>query len=74
LNNLQTKQNKMENELNINDYDDEQKNDEECVISPPGIEDDDQCGGRESGVDHPSAHSDALMLDALILDALMIDI
>ena len=44
----------------LNNYDDESKKDLNNVVSPPEIEDDDVwCLGCESGVDHPSAHSDA---------------
>jgi hypothetical protein len=44
----------------LNNYDDESKKDLNNVVSPPESEYDDVwCLGCESGVDHPSAHSDA---------------
>jgi hypothetical protein len=46
--------------VSLNNYDDESKKDLNNVVSPPESEYDDVwCLGCESGVDHPSAHSDA---------------
>jgi len=49
----------MENELSLQLYDDEQKKEQDCMISLHEIEDNGKCPGCAAGVYEPYAHTAA---------------